>query len=34
MQECIDNANAKDKSVIDEISSIAENDKMPLEEKN
>lgn len=33
MQECIDNANAKDKSVIDEISSIAENDKMPLEEK-
>lgn len=33
MQECIDGANAKDKSVIDEISSIAENDKMPLEEK-
>lgn len=33
MQECIDNANAKDKSVIDEISSIAENDKMSLEEK-
>lgn len=33
MQECIDGANAKDKSVIDEISSIAENDKIPLEEK-
>lgn len=33
MQECIDNANAKDKSVVDDISQIAENDKMPLEEK-
>lgn len=33
MQECIDGANAKDKSVIDEISSIAENDKISLEEK-
>ena len=33
MQECIDNANAKDKSVVDDISQIAENDKMSLEEK-
>ena len=33
MQECIENANAKDKSVVDDISQIAENDKMPLEEK-
>ena len=33
MQECIDNANVKDKSVVDDISQIAENDKIPLEEK-
>ena len=33
MQKCIDNANAKDKSVVDDISQIAENDKMSLEEK-